>query len=774
MNNNPESCPECGTRISDWLGGNCPSCLIRLSSELATDAPQPPAAEAMGEEPSATQRWLGDYELLEEIARGGMGVVFRAWQKSLKRLVAVKLLLGGQNADEHARKRFRREAEAVAALNHPNIVAIYEIGEAGGQLYFAMELVEGRNLADLTREKQFSARDAALLLKATAEAVHFAHQHHMLHRDLKPSNILVDSLGKPHITDFGLAKQIAGGADLTLTGQVLGTPNYMPPEQADPSRGPVTEAGDIYSLGAILYHLLTGRPPFLADSLTQTLRKVIESEPVSPRVLNPAIPRDLATICAKCLEKDANRRYQSAQVLANELQRFLNGEPIHARPISPAARLYRWGHRNPWLAFATASAVVLLMVIAVGTPIAFVRINRERRQAEDAELRTRQQLYNALLEESQATVLSGELGHRVRTLDAVRQAATITNSPELRQAALAALKLPDLRFEREVESPHETSPAGLALDPSFTKVAECLREGPVEIRSVADQTRLATLAPSKPENADYATWSPDGNYLAFTRAPALANPHWWIEVWDARTWRCILGVPTATPRPVFRPHSTQMLTTKSDGITFWNLETEQAVAFFPQTNWRAAKNFEGHGNPLAFTSDGDQFAESSFDGSRSIVSVHRSSDGAMLFSANVPAEVSALAWQPHGRWLAVTDFSGSVALIDTANGETRTIGRHEAQAVTATFSPDGNCLFTGGWERVLICWDMLSLQKSFTIPLNGFHIQFREDGAECALAGKSFWQLHTFERPAAHRTVGRQTPLCRDFARRALACRGWR
>jgi WD40 repeat protein len=193
--------------------------------------------------------------------------------------------------------------------------------------------------------------------------------------------------------------------------------------------------------------------------------------------------------------------------------------------------------------------------------------------------------------------------------------------------------------------------------------------------------------------------------------------------------------------------------TDRDGITLWDLEKHQAVASFPLTNWAAATNFEGDGPQLAFTADGEQFAESSFNGSLSMVSVHRSTNASTLFSAKVPAEVSALAWQPRGRWLAVTDFGGSVTLVDPTNGETRIIGHHKAEAVTASFSPDGNYLFTGGWERVLICWDMLSLQSSFIIPLEAFNIQFRSDGAECALAGESTWQLHAFEHPATHRQL---------------------
>ena len=319
---------------------------------LGTPAPQEEAAPiemlTSAKNVPAAIHQLGDYELLQEIARGGMGVVYRAHQVSLNRTVAVKVLLAGHFANKTFINRFRREAEAAASLNHPNIVSIYEVGERDGQPYFSMELVEGRSLAELTRDNPLPAHRAAQLVKTIAEAVHFAHERGVLHRDLKPSNVLVDDSGVAHITDFGLAKRFDSQSkiqnpkseiDLTLTGQVLGTPNYMPPEQADPKRGPTTAVSDVYSLGAILYQLIAGRPPFMAETLTQTLRLVTETEPVAPRMLNPSVPRDLETICFKCLEKDSHRRYASARELADELKRFLRDEPIRARPIGAPARL---------------------------------------------------------------------------------------------------------------------------------------------------------------------------------------------------------------------------------------------------------------------------------------------------------------------------------------------------------------------------------------------------------------------------------------------------
>jgi len=290
----------------------------------------------------STIRYLGDYELLTEIARGGMGIVYRARQASLNREVAVKVLLGGEFANEMFIKRFRREAAAAASLNHPNIVAIYEVGEHAGQPYFSMELIQGRNLAELSRDNPLPAPAAARLVGTIAAAIHFAHQRGLLHRDLKPSNVLVDDQHVPHITDFGLAKRAEDDGDLTLAGQILGSPNYMSPEQADPKRGRTTAASDVYSLGATLYHLLTGRPPFMAESVPRTLQLVAEGNPVSPRLLNPGVSRDLETICLKCLETDPGHRYDSAQELADELNCFLRHEPIRGRPIGPMSKLARW------------------------------------------------------------------------------------------------------------------------------------------------------------------------------------------------------------------------------------------------------------------------------------------------------------------------------------------------------------------------------------------------------------------------------------------------
>lgn len=256
-------------------------------------------------------RYFGDYELIDEIARGGMGVVFKAKQVSLNRTVALKMILAGQLASEEDVHRFHAEAEAAANLDHPGIVPIHEVGEHEGQHYFSMGFVEGESLAAKITDGPLNADEAARLVKAVAEAVQYAHDHGVIHRDLKPANVLLDANGQPRVTDFGLAKQVSGDSNLTDTGQVLGTPSYMPPEQAAGKLDQIGPTADVYSLGAILYTLITGRPPFQAASPVDTLLQVLDQEPVPPRLLNPRIRRDLETVAIKCLQKDIPRRYAS-------------------------------------------------------------------------------------------------------------------------------------------------------------------------------------------------------------------------------------------------------------------------------------------------------------------------------------------------------------------------------------------------------------------------------------------------------------------------------
>ncbi len=358
----PVACPHCGTPVSaDLLAGLCPHCVARLAL----------AAPAAGADPPRV-RYFGDYELLDEIGRGGMGVVFKARQVSLNRLVAVKMLLHGDFSTEEFVRRFHTEAEAAASLQHPNIVAIHEVGVHEGRHYFSMDFVEGQTLSALADGQPLSAHRAARYLQAIAGAVHHAHQHGVLHRDLKPANIIIDARDQPRITDFGLAKRLDRDSpstlnpQLTCSGQVLGAPGYMPPEQAAGKHAETGVPSDVYALGAILYHLLTGRPPFLSETLHEILRQVQTESPPPMRALNPAVPRDLETICLKCLRKTPRERYPSAAALAEDLRRWLAGEPILARSPGPIERAWRLGRRHPALTAAGITALAFL-IVAIGS-----------------------------------------------------------------------------------------------------------------------------------------------------------------------------------------------------------------------------------------------------------------------------------------------------------------------------------------------------------------------------------------------------------------------
>lgn len=306
------------------------------------------------------------YEILGELGRGGMGVVYKARQIGLKRLVALKRILTGGSISSEQRDRFLAEAEAAAQLRHPNIVQIFDVGEHDGVPFFSLEYVEGGNLATMTQGSPLPPRQAALLVKALAGAIHLAHQRGVVHRDLKPQNILLALDGTPKITDFGLAKRLYEASGHTRTGDVLGTPSYMAPEQAAGRNRQVGPPADIYSLGAILYELLTGRPPFRGQGTMDTLHMVLNDEPVPPSRLRPQVPRDLETICLTCLNKDPERRYPNAGILAEDLAAYLGGQAIQARPPGPTERAWRWARRHPFQALFLAAGIVAVVALGVG------------------------------------------------------------------------------------------------------------------------------------------------------------------------------------------------------------------------------------------------------------------------------------------------------------------------------------------------------------------------------------------------------------------------
>jgi tetratricopeptide (TPR) repeat protein/tRNA A-37 threonylcarbamoyl transferase component Bud32 len=344
------------------------------SPEAARDA-EIPAWHADAELPR-----IPGYDVHTLLGRGGMGVVFKARHQRLNRFVALKMLITGAYAGSHERARFQREAEAVASVRHANIVQVYDVGEHDGWPYFTMELVEGGSLTDTLAGTPQPARQAATFVATLAEAVQVAHQVGIVHRDLKPGNVLLTADGMPKIADFGLARHFDRDTALTASGARVGTPSYMAPEQVTGQAGAIGPATDIYALGALLYEMLTGRPPFRAETATETERQVIEVDPVPPARLNPRVPRDLETICLKCLHKDPQRRYANAGALVEDLRRFLDGRPILARRISPLERAWRWCRRNPAGA-ALAATVLVLVGLSVAGSLSLQRQQLVRRIA---------------------------------------------------------------------------------------------------------------------------------------------------------------------------------------------------------------------------------------------------------------------------------------------------------------------------------------------------------------------------------------------------------
>jgi eukaryotic-like serine/threonine-protein kinase len=387
--------------------GLCPKCLLSHGLDIIIDSPAqattkqlPRTTEPGSTAPGTRLNYFGDYLLLEEIARGGMGVVFKARQLSLNRLVAVKLISSGTLATPELLKRFKAEAEAAASLSHPNIVPIYEIGEHDGQQYFSMGLIEGPNLrASFSHAPSQTSdpKESARLVATVARAVHYAHERGVLHRDIKPSNILLDAAGEPHLTDFGLAKLLQKHSTLTHTNAVMGTPAYMAPEQARGEARDVTTAADVYGLGAVLYELLTGTPPFAGGTSLDTIRQVLEEDARPPSLFNPRVDRDLETICLKSLEKEPGKRYSSAAGLAADLERWLRHEQILARRSTVGERLWKWVLRRPATAALGAIVGLLLVTLAIGSPIATWRINRARQVAEAREVQARRSAYVASL-----------------------------------------------------------------------------------------------------------------------------------------------------------------------------------------------------------------------------------------------------------------------------------------------------------------------------------------------------------------------------------------
>lgn len=436
-----------------------------------------------GQKPS-----LPGYEILDELGRGGMGVVYRARQTDLNRMVALKMVLSGDHSSSEELLRFGDEAEAVAQMQHPNIVQIYEIGESSGLPYFSLEYIDGGTLSQACGDKPLEMKRAAELVELLARAMEYAHQRDIIHRDLKPANVLMTLDGMPKIADFGLAKRLDIDSSRTRTGTIVGTPKYMSPEQAQGSKdvGPLS---DVYSLGAILYELLTGRAPFLAATPMETVMQVLHQEPVPPSRLRSKLSKDLETICLKCLQKSPEKRYTSAELLAEDLRRFQAEEPIVARPVSDTERFWRWCKRKPVVASLSAISLILLLTVAIGSPIAAYHIAGERDRADqnaEKEKRERERAdINAENEKKQREIAEKqtELANRRQnqTVDALRTLVfgvqgQLKNRPSMQQLKTSLLKSAIDKLKVITSSDKKSSKPDIALGGAHRRLGEIYLE----------------------------------------------------------------------------------------------------------------------------------------------------------------------------------------------------------------------------------------------------------------------------------------------------------
>jgi WD40 repeat protein len=706
---------------------------------------------------------LAGFELLGELGRGGMGVVYQAIQTKLDRVVALKMIRSDDWASAEERVRFDAEARTAARLHHPNIVQIFEVGEHGGLPFLVLEFVAGGTLAERSRGEPWEPRRAAELVGTLAQALSHAHEHGVIHRDLKPANVLLTPNGEPKVADFGLARRLNAGPGLSRTGFPLGTPSYMAPEQAGAKGKEIGPAADVWALGVILYELLVGRPPFRGASVLDTLAQVRQDEPVPPSRLVGRLPRDLETICLKCLSKEPDKRYASAAALADDLQRFLTDRPILARRTGALGRARRWCRRNPGAAGMTATVAFLLLSLAAGASVAAVLINEERKTAlanlelaKDSERRRTEQLATSYLEQARARRYSHQPGQHFQSLEALAEAARIVRGMkldditraerlrELRNEAIACLTLTDLRPERRLADVYIDN-HGTGFDqpvtftPSWDFYARAEPDGPVSVRSLEDDREVVRLdRPAEAVGSAYIlAFSPDGRYL-LAKFYQVEKPIEYV-VWEWRTRHTVARQsvsPSIKIAPLvdfaFTPDGRYVLLgCRADrSLGRWDLTTGQEAAALskgPDAPWLAA--LDSTGRRLA-------------TGGGMGVTLRNPQTGTPLSDSPRFSDVWSLAWCPGSDLLAV-GTSSKIHLLDTDTGKTRAVLEgHTSAVVKLAFNPAGTLLASQSWDSTTRLWDVADGKELLQIPAR--FLEFSPDGRRLAyVKGKELgiWEV---------------------------------
>jgi WD40 repeat protein len=751
----------------DAPGGNCPSCLWALAAALTEETPRGPGP-----------RRFGSYQLLEEIARGGMGVVWRARQDVLGREVALKMVLAGHLATSAQVLRFYTEARAAARLSHPNIVPIFDIGEEDGCHFYSMQLMEGRSLADLLREEGVPPqRRAAHLVATVARAIHFAHQRGVLHRDVKPSNILLDAGGQPHVVDFGLARIAEDSAGATRTDAILGTPAYMAPEQAGGTTREVTTAADVYGLGAVLHELLTGKPPFAGGTTIETLRRVLDEAPPPARSLNPGVDRSLEVICLKCLEKDPGRRYGSAAELADDLDRWIAGRPILARPASSLERLASWARRKPELATALAAlSVVLAAALAVSLAL-LLRVQSES-AARAAALRSEEGQRLAL---QSLAVVADNPG---QALLLALEAAARTPSTSVNNALLTSL---ETCRERRRFLGHAWSVRHASFSPDGTRLVTASDDRTARLWSVATGESVGILEGHR-GGVTTAVFDGEGRRVLTASQDATAR------IWDAGSDTELLvlsGHAHPLRSAAFSPDGTRVLTVSQNTARLWDSRSGDVLQRLEQ---HTAAVLCGR-----FSPDGRQAVTGSLDGTARIWDVETGAvlatlagEGKTVLEARYSADgqriatgedrdacvwdaatgqrlavlrghtygVYSVAWTADGSLLATGSEDFTARIWDARTGQQLHVLPHGHKVISVDIAPGGGLLLTASYDKSARIWDLRSGAlvaelRGHAAPVN--HAAFAPGGRELVTASVDFTARLWTVQPAQPLTVAAET-----------------